>query len=166
MTQPTPGLLLFFCVCFCACAVNDKPKEAASSIQDTLLKADKIDEGKLLEDRDTLRVTKVAAVFYEPDSVQMEARKKEIGEENFIIGADDYLFYLQTASEYLEKQRVPLVPAQNKKFVQFIGANNQVTLVRLDTLPELWGIFIFDPGKLPKAIDMTNVEEEYKTYYQ
>ncbi|GAB4093423.1 hypothetical protein [Flaviaesturariibacter terrae] len=39
-------------------------------------------------------------------------------------------------------------------------------LVRLDTLPEPWGIYFFEPGKSPRRIDLTMAKEEYSAYFK
>lgn len=156
---------LFLCICVSACGVKDESKEVNKSLRDTLVKPSLIQENKREINTDTLVVTQMAAVFYEPDSLQMEARKKEVGEEDFYIGADDYLFYFNTAHEYLQKTGLPLLRAQNKKYLKFVGANSQVNLIRLDTLPELWGIFFFQPAKALESVEMTMIEEAYKAYY-
>jgi hypothetical protein len=39
-------------------------------------------------------------------------------------------------------------------------------VVRLDTLPELWNIYLFDGKTKPKQIDMTAIDEEYKSYFK
>jgi len=159
-------VLLFICWSIAACTPNDKQQQANPSLQNTLLNEGSTQENNLAANTDTLVVTQNAAVFYEPDSLQMERRKKEVGEENFYIGADDYLFYLNETYEYLEKENLPILLTQNKKYVKFVGADSKATLIKLDTLSELWGVFFFDIKKAPQQVDMTMIEEEYKSYYQ
>jgi hypothetical protein len=90
---------------------------------------------------------------------------KQIGEEEFRMGADDYIYYVNTSAEFLEKQDLPVLDAKNKKYLKFVLADNQVQVIKLDTLEELWGIYLFDPKKKAYAADITVIEEEYKTYY-
>ncbi|WP_276501518.1 hypothetical protein [Terrimonas pollutisoli] len=118
-----------------------------------------------IEASDTLTINKKAAVFYQPDSTQIEKRKKEIGEENFMIGADDYLFSLHTAHEFVDSIRLPVLEANNKRFLKFIRYDKSQTLIKLDTVSDLWGVYFFDTSKKPKLIDGTRIEEEYKSYF-
>lgn len=117
-------------------------------------------------DSDTLVIDRRAAVFYQPDSLQMKKRMKQVGEADFRAGADDYLYSVNTSAEYLEKQGLPVLDAKNKKYLKFVSAGKLVQLIQLDTLKELWGIYLFDPKKKPYAADMTIIEDEYKSYYQ
>lgn len=118
-----------------------------------------------IKSSDTLIIDKKAAVFYQPDSMQIEKRKKEIGEENFMIGADDYLFSLHTAYEFVDSIRLPVLEANNRRFLKFIRSDKSQTLIKLDTVPDLWGVYLFDPSKNPRLIDGIRIEEEYKSYF-
>jgi hypothetical protein len=96
----------------------------------------------------------------------MEKRMKLVGEADFRAGADDYIYYVNTSAEYLEKQGLPVLAARNKKYLKFVLANRQVQIVKLDTLEELWGLYLFDPKKKPSSVDITVIEDEYKNYFQ
>ena len=115
--------------------------------------------------RDTLVIEARSAVFYSPDSLQMDRRMKQAGEENFRQGADDYLYYLNTSAEYLEKEGIPVLDAQPSRYLKFIlsGADSQI--IHLDTLPDLWGLYLFEPGKRPHYADITEIEKEYDSYF-
>src|SRR5690606_8542978 len=68
---------------------------------------------------DTLIVDKWAAVFVEPDSLRIEKRKKEIGEEDFHIIADDYLFYMYKSYEFLDSIKLTIITTKGEKFIKF-----------------------------------------------
>lgn len=114
---------------------------------------------------DTLIVNEVAAIITEPDSLQIERRKKNVGEEDFYIGADDYLYYLNQSHNFLYSVKVNTIVAKDKKFILFVGSDKSHHLIKTDTLSELWNIFFFDPKKKMKKIDMTAIEDEYKRYF-
>jgi hypothetical protein len=115
---------------------------------------------------DTLVVDRKAAVFIEPDSLRIEKQKKQIGAEDFYTGADDYLFYMHTAHEFIDSVKLTTFNAKDKKFIKFIGDDKAQQVIRLDKLEELWSIYFFDPTKKAKQIDMTMVDEEYKSYFK
>jgi hypothetical protein len=115
---------------------------------------------------DTLIVDRQAAVFIEPDSLQIEKRKKQVGEENFYAGADDYLFYMNTSHEFLDSVKLTTFNAKNKKFIKFIHSDKTQQVIKLDKLPELWNIYFFDPTKKAKQVDMTIIDEEFKSYFK
>ena len=158
-------LPVFLMVLFQSCSTPDKKgNQTKKSIPDTLDQPQKDEpRGKV---SDTLIIDKKAAVFFQPDSIQIEKREKEIGEENFYIGADDYLFYMHTANDFLDSLKFPILEIKDKKYLWFINADKSQTIIKLDTLPELWGIYLFDPSKRPKLVDMTIIDEEYKSYYK
>jgi len=157
-----------------SCTTNDQKrdpnKDTLISSADTTLKVDTLKEQTAVQPSplhsDTLIIDRQAAVFYQPDSLQMEKRMKEIGEADFRAGADDYIYYVNTSVEYLEKKGLPVLDAKNKKYLKFVLTDKQDQVIKLDTLEELWGIYLFDPKKSVYAADMTIIEDEYKSYYK
>lgn len=117
-------------------------------------------------DTDTLTIDRIAAIFYQPDSIQIKKRMKQVGEADFRAGADDYIYYINSSVEYLEKQGIPVIDAKNRKFLRFVMTDKKEKLIKLDTLEELWGIYLFDPMKAPLYADMIDIEENYKNYYK
>lgn len=115
---------------------------------------------------DTLTINSRSAVFFQPDSLQIENRKKEAGEANFRAGAGDYIYYINTSVDYLGKQALPVLDAKDMKYLRFVSANGVVKLVKLDTLPDLWGIYLFDPRNSPYYADIIEIEEEFKAYFK
>lgn len=115
---------------------------------------------------DTLVIENRCAIIYEPTEKNIKKRKKEVGEENFYIGADDYLFYLNESNKYLESQKIKIVLTKNNKVLKFISTDNSVIIINLELEKEIWGIYLFDSNQKPKRIDMTSIEEEYKEYTQ
>ena len=156
---------LFLTLVSCSNKIEKKDKanlqqpafESLSKVKDTLARVDH---------SDTLNINRKAAVFYSPDSIQIAKRKKEIGEDNFYVGADDYLYYLHTSYDFLDSVKLPIFDAKDKKYLRFILDNKSQTIIRLDTLPELWGIYFFSPGKKEKLVDMLDISEEYNNYFR
>jgi hypothetical protein len=172
--KPIPILLLLSGLIIYSCATNDQKQEPKSDTLilsgNTIQKLD-ITKTQIMKElspsvMDTLAIDKKATVFYQPDSLQIELRIKEVGAADFRAGADDYIYYVNTSAEYLEKQGLPVLDAKNKKYLKFILADGKIRVIRLDTLEELWGVYLFDPKKQPFAADISMIEEEYKKYYQ
>ncbi|WP_310381808.1 hypothetical protein [Flavobacterium sp.] len=128
----------------------------------------KISKNKIFEknENDTLTIKNTSAIIYEPTGKSIEKRKKEVGEEDFYIGADDYLFYLNDSNKYLESQKIKIVMTKSDKVLKFISTDKSVTIIKLELEKEIWGIYLFDPKQKPKRIDMTAIAEEYKKYTQ
>lgn len=172
--QPSLKFLLLFSLTISSCAANDQKQETKSETRissvDTTQHVDMSQKQfvtkKLPSDSDTLTIDTKSAVFYQPDNIQIERRMKETGEENFRAGADDYIYYVNTSADYLEKQGLSVIDAKNKKYLKFIMADKKVQLVKLDTLSELWGMYLFVPTKTPHFADITVIEDDYKNYFK
>lgn len=171
--QPSLKLSLLFSLTVFSCATNDRKQEATETQIPSAYTGLQVDTARKpaakktpSPDTDTLTIGHKAAVFYQPDSLQIEKRMKEVGEENFRAGMDDYIYSINTSVEYLQKQGLTVIDAKNKKYIKFVFAEVQTQLIKLDTLEELWGIYLFEPRRKPLYVDMTMIEEEYKNYFK
>lgn len=172
--QPSLKLFLLSCLIFASCATDDQKQETKTEFQtssvdpkqqvDTSQKH--LEAKKLSANTDTLTIDNKTAVFFQLSSLQMEKRMEEAGEENFRAGADDYIYYINTSAEYLEKQGLPVINAKSKKFLKFIMADKQVQFIKLDTLEDLWGMYLFDPKKKPHYADIIEIEDDFKNYFK
>lgn len=115
---------------------------------------------------DTMMIDTRSAVFYTPDSLQMEKRMWSVGERYFRMGMDDYLVTMNEAAEYLESVKIPVVVAKEKRFLAFKNQSGLVKLIDTDTLPDLWGIYFFDLVREPKLVEITNAAEGYKSFFK
>ena len=115
---------------------------------------------------DTLIVYRKAAVFYEPDSSKIAKRRKAVGEDDFNAGVEDYAYYLNAAHDFLYGTKLTQLDAKDRQFIRFVSINKSEQTVKIDTLSELWGIYFFDPAQKAKQVDMTMIEEEYKSYFK
>ena len=115
---------------------------------------------------DTITVKSQFAIFIEPTEKQIEKRKKEIGEEDFYIGADDYMWYISESTETFNKHKLKVLNIKNDKIINFKLENGNNVILKLTDKDELWQIYLFDPKLKPKKIDMTDSENEYKNYFK
>ena len=77
---------------------------------------------------------------------------------------DDYLFSMHSSWEYLEQKGLPIFDTKNKQYLKFTLADKSIQLIKLDTLKELWGLYLFNPKKKAYSADMTMIEEDFKNY--
>ncbi len=115
---------------------------------------------------DTLLVQTKAAVYYYPTAKRADIRKKKIGEKSFKIAADDFVSGFKEIAKSLEKDSVPSIEARNKNFLIFVQHDGSRTVVNLDSLREIWGVYLFTPEKQPKPLDMMDFTMDIKNYYQ
>jgi hypothetical protein len=118
------------------------------------------------DNTDTMIVDKNTAVYYWPDAAGVAKWEKKLGKEAFQTGADDMIEYRNSTSRFLDSMKLSLIKTEDHKFVKFIKADKSSTLIKLDTISNLWGIYLFAPGKEPKFADFTMIEEEYKAYFK
>ena len=120
----------------------------------------------VMNNNDTMVIDKNAAVYYIPDSNQMEKWKIKVGEKDFATVADDWSSYMNSSGEYLKTTNLPVEDASGKKVLKFIKADKSVTLVGLDTLSNFWGYYLFSTSKEPQFADIIMMEESYKKYFK
>jgi hypothetical protein len=114
---------------------------------------------------DTLFITQNAAVYYRPDSAHIEQWKKKIGEEDFYTVVDDWSFYMSTSHEFLDSMKLDIKDVDDKKVLKFIKADQSATIIRLDTLQNYWGVYLFSPAKEPLYADIVSMDTEYHKYF-
>ena len=115
---------------------------------------------------DTISVKSQIAIIIEPTEMQIEKRKKEVGEEDFYIGADDYMFYINESTKTFNKNKLKVLNIKNDKIINFEFENGNNAILELNEEGELWKVYLFDPKLKPKKIDMTDSENEYKNYFK
>ena len=129
---------------------------------------EKVDTSKKVETKiannDTLIIDKTCAVIVIADSLQIEKRKKELGQD-FYIGADDYAFYLNETQKFLDSVKLKTIDCNGIKYLKFVS-DKRLELINLTNLDELWKVYFFSPNKKSVSIDMTMIDEEYKKYFK
>jgi hypothetical protein len=165
MRQTLKLILIFSCI-FVSC--KDTTEETRNDIPSSQVDSSQITQKVIagIISGDTLIVIRKAAVFIQPDSLNIEVRKKAVGEKNFYAGADDYLYYINASHEFLDTNNVTILDANGKKYLKFIYDDKTHQTLKLDTLPDLLNIYFFIPSKKAKQIDMTIIVDEYKTYFK
>ncbi|HJS01701.1 MAG TPA: hypothetical protein VJ780_12280 [Flavobacterium sp.] len=113
---------------------------------------------------DTLIIKSKCAIIYESTEKNIEKRKKEIGEEKFYLGADDFLFYLNEANEYLESKEIKIITTENDKILKFVSDNKKVTIINLDLEKDMVGVYLFNSKQAPKKINIMDISDEFESY--
>jgi hypothetical protein len=141
--------------------------DSVTTISEKKVENKKNDNAEISKNRiDTIVVKNQTAIIIEPRDKQIEKRKKEVGEEDFYIGADDYMWYLNESTETFRKNKLNVLNIKNSKTIKFEMENGNNAILELNGEDELWQIYLFDPKLKSKKIDMTDSENEYKTYFK
>ncbi len=161
--------LAFFTLISCNQIINHKEDnlDSVTTILEKKVENNKNDTVEISKNRiDTIVVKNQTAIIIEPTDKQIEKRKKEVGEQDFYIGADDYIWYLNESYEIFRKNKLNVLNIKNDKIIKFEMKNGNNTILELNGESELWQIYLFDPNLKPKKIHMTDSENEYKTYFK
>lgn len=106
------------------------------------------------------------ALFKSPNKEEIEILKEEDGEEDFYTIADDNLFYVSEARQFLDSVELEQVNLFESRFVRFVTLNSDTIYVDLRgkySMP--WNLLFFSPKKGVVLVDITDIENEYKKFY-
>ena len=141
--------------------VRDKEKKASPSSHQVLTKPPS-------NFQDTMLIDFPAAVFYLPDSLQLEKIKELTDSSIFEAAMHEYFFQMRNARMSIKRDwpRLKIVEAKNIRFLLFKGRDNDSTYIDLNTKNDSHGLFLFQPGKKPHYADMMNIDTELGFYFK
>jgi hypothetical protein len=116
---------------------------------------------------DTLKIDSRSAIFYYPDSLQLE-RIKAVTDKNVFDGSmHEYFYQFKYVHNELNKYwpGIKIVEAKNVRYLLFIKADKSSEIIDLDTKYDPYGLFIFDPKKNPVPLELTNAPSEIGFYF-
>jgi len=117
--------------------------------------------------QDTMKIEYASAVFYHPDSLQLQ-KIKEITDERIFDGQmHEYFFQMRNARIVLKKDwpGVKIIEGKNIRFLKFIRKERDPVIIDLDTKNDTYGLFLFQPRKEPHFADMMNIDTELPFYF-
>ena len=117
---------------------------------------------------DTMKIDFPSAVFYLPDSLQLEKIKELTDSTIFEAAMHEYFFQMKNARMSINRDwpRLKIVEAKNVRFLQLQGKNNDYTYIDLDTRGDSHGLILFQLGKKPHYADMMNIDTELGYYFK
>jgi hypothetical protein len=116
---------------------------------------------------DTIKISVPSAVFFTPDSLQLE-KIKAITDSMIFDGIMHDCFYQQRNSRIVLSKyypRIKIIEVINVRYLLFEKKGSEKEYIDLNTKNDPCGIFLFDAAKAPKLIDMTNIESELGFYF-
>ncbi|QEC55539.1 hypothetical protein [Flavisolibacter ginsenosidimutans] len=115
---------------------------------------------------DTLTINTKAAVFFEPDSLQLQKIKAVTDKGVFKSSEHEYFYQIRNAHQFLKTNwpRLKIVEARNVRFLLFKKADNTTTLIDLNK-QDPSGLFVFDVHQAPLLIDMMNIDTGVPDYF-
>jgi hypothetical protein len=118
--------------------------------------------------QDTMQIDFSAAIFYLPDSVQLEKIKELTDSAIFDATMHEYFFQMRNARMSIKRDwpGLKIIEAKNIRFLSFKGKDNDSTYIDLNTKNDSYGLFLFQPGKKPHFADMMNIDSELGFYFK
>lgn len=117
---------------------------------------------------DTLIIQNPSAVFYNPDSVQLDKIRSINKKMIFESLMHDCFFQMRNARLVLQKYwpRIRIIETSKARYLLFIKADKTKTIIDLNSKNDICGIFLFDSKQDPELIDMMNVDTELGFYFK
>jgi len=117
---------------------------------------------------DTLVINKISAVFYNPDSLQLNKIKAITKKELYETDVHNCFYLMRNARMVLKKYwpHKHIIETSEYRYLLFIKADNSQTCIDLDTKEDMCGILLFDRKKEPELIDMMNIETALGFYFK
>ena len=125
----------------------------------SIKKTNVIDKKEKVIANDTIEVYENTAIFFTSTQEQTEMKRNELGENDFHIGVDDYLFYMNQASIFLSRKSIKIIEIKKSVILSFKISENNFKIIKTDTLSDLMGVIFFKQSKVPKIVDILNLEE-------
>lgn len=117
---------------------------------------------------DTIMINTRAAVFYNPDSLQMEKIKAVNEKAVFDMITHDCHYQMQNARTVLKKYWpwVRIIEVSHARYLLFIKENKSQICIDLNNKNDICGLFLFDRKKNPVLSDMPNIDTELGFYFK
>ena len=118
--------------------------------------------------QDTMQIDFPAAVFYIPDSLQIEKIRELTDSAIFDATMHEYFFQMRNARMAINRDlpRLKILEARKVRYLLFHGKGNDSTYIDLNTKNDSHGLFLFQPGKKPHYADMMNIDTELGYYFK
>lgn len=117
---------------------------------------------------DTLTIKEISAVFFNPDSLQLE-KIKTITEKNHYETDVHNCFYLMRNARRVIKQYYPqvhIIEVSKIRYLLFEKADKSKIFIDLNKKNDMCGIFLFNRNKVPELIDMMNIDTSLWFYFK
>jgi hypothetical protein len=116
---------------------------------------------------DSLQVNKPSAIFYMPDSVQLQKIEALTDKGIFESMMHEYEYQIRNSKIEINKNfpKLIITEPRNIRWLLFQKNNGQKTIVDLNSKNDACGLFLFEPGQDPRYADMMNIETELPRYF-
>lgn len=117
---------------------------------------------------DTITINFPAAVFYNPDSLQLERIKSILKKMEFESIVHECYYQMRNARMSLKNYwpQIRIIEASKARYLLFIKSDKSKIYIDLDTKNDICGLFLFNQVKNPLLADMPNIDTELELYFR
>jgi hypothetical protein len=158
-------LLSFLFTVILNISCNNSHQSSQDSVEIEKNKAPKNKPGSSYSD--TIKISLPAAVFYNPDSLQLEKIKDITKPMIFESTMHDCFFQMRNSRMILKQYyaHIKIIEVKKARYLLFEKSDEKKEYVDLNFQNDPCGIIIFDGIKAPRMVDMTNIESELGFYF-
>ncbi|HVZ98150.1 MAG TPA: hypothetical protein VG847_14810 [Chitinophagaceae bacterium] len=116
---------------------------------------------------DTLIIQTKAAVFYSPDSLQMQ-KIKAVNEKNiYDMLVHDCYYQMENARNVLKREwpQIKIIDVSGARYLLFKKQDGSKKCMDLNNSNDICGLFLFDTKKDPVLADMPNIATILNYYF-
>jgi len=117
---------------------------------------------------DTLIIDRKSAVFYSPDSLQLE--KIQLMNEKIVMANIKHNCYYQMQNARVSLKNgwpgVNIVEVSRARYLLFVKSSGADTVIDLNEKNDICGLFLFDRKQDPVLVDMPNVDTFLNEYFK
>jgi hypothetical protein len=116
---------------------------------------------------DTMKIDFPAAVFYNPDSLQLEKIKEVTPKNEFESDVHNCFYLMRNARVVLKKYwpQIHIIETSRNRYLLFVKADKNHAFIDLNSKGDMCGIFLFDGKKEPELADMMNIDTALGFYF-
>ncbi len=117
--------------------------------------------------QDSLFIHGDAAVFYYPDSIQLQTIKEVTNPQIFDGTFHELEYQIKFSKKTLQSEwpKLAIIDARKVRFIVFNKVNGTSSIVDLNNYNDPEGLFIFNGIKDPILVDMTNLSQGLEYYF-
>lgn len=116
---------------------------------------------------DTIAIKANSAVFYSPDSMQMEKIKTVNEKVTFDLLTHNCHYQMENARMVIKEYwpQIKIIETSKSRYLLFKKTNKSNVCIDLDDKNDICGLFLFDGKKDPVLVDMPNVDTQLNFYF-
>lgn len=158
-------ILIFLLLIFAGCKEQVKQK-TNSAIKKDVSPAQYKKPGSGFND--TLIIANVSAVFYNPDSVQLNNIKTVLKKDEYETEVHNCFYLIKNARRVIKQywRHVQIIEVSKIRYLVFVKDDKSKIIIDLNTKNDMCGIFLFDKKKDPELIDMMNINTALGFYFR